>query len=70
MMTAVNEMKPDATEPNSGQFTFAAGDAIHNWAVQHGAYNGSLGASASTTFGFTATGSSNTAPSDVSCTSP
>src|SRR4051794_172530 len=36
MMTAVNEMKPDATEPNSGQFTFAAGDAIYNWAVQHG----------------------------------
>jgi endo-1,4-beta-xylanase len=36
MMTAVNEMKPDATEPNSGQFTFTAGDAIYNWAVQHG----------------------------------
>jgi endo-1,4-beta-xylanase len=36
MMTAVNEMKPDATEPNSGQFTFAAGDAIYNWATQHG----------------------------------
>lgn len=36
MMTAVNEMKPDATEPNSGQFTFSAGDAIYNWAVQHG----------------------------------
>src|SRR4051794_1773859 len=36
MMTAVNEMKPDATEPNSGQFTFQAGDAIYNWAVQHG----------------------------------
>src|SRR6188472_4562463 len=36
MMTAVNEMKPDATEPNSGQFTFGAGDAIYNWAVQHG----------------------------------
>ncbi|WP_438873025.1 endo-1,4-beta-xylanase, partial [Paractinoplanes toevensis] len=36
MMTAVNEMKPDATEPNRGQFTFAAGDAIYNWAVQHG----------------------------------
>jgi endo-1,4-beta-xylanase len=36
MMTAVNEMKPDATEPSSGQFTFAAGDAIYNWAVQHG----------------------------------
>ena len=36
MMTAVNEMKPDATEPNSGQFTFGAGDAIYNWATQHG----------------------------------
>ena len=36
MMTAVNEMKPDATEPNSGQFAFPAGDAIYNWAVQHG----------------------------------
>jgi endo-1,4-beta-xylanase len=36
MMTAVNEMKPDATEPNSGQFNFTAGDAIYNWAVQHG----------------------------------
>jgi endo-1,4-beta-xylanase len=36
MMTAVNEMKPDATEPNSGQFTFQAGDAIYNWATQHG----------------------------------
>jgi endo-1,4-beta-xylanase len=36
MMTAVNEMKPDATEPNRGQFTFSAGDAIYNWAVQHG----------------------------------
>src|SRR6185436_13336736 len=30
------EMKPDATEPNSGQFTFAAGDAIYTWATQHG----------------------------------
>ncbi|MEU4215765.1 endo-1,4-beta-xylanase [Actinoplanes sp. NPDC026623] len=36
MMTAVNEMKPDATEPSSGQFDFRAGDAIYNWAVQHG----------------------------------
>ncbi len=36
MMTAVNEMKPDATEPNSGQFDFRAGDAIYNWATQHG----------------------------------
>ena len=36
MMTAVNEMKPDATEPSSGQFDFRAGDAIYNWATQHG----------------------------------
>ncbi|WTD61804.1 endo-1,4-beta-xylanase [Micromonospora sp. NBC_01638] len=36
MMTAVNEMKPDATEPNRGQFDFRAGDAIYNWATQHG----------------------------------
>ncbi len=36
MMTAVNEMKPDATEPNAGQFNFSAGDAIYNWATQHG----------------------------------
>ncbi|GAB3795968.1 endo-1,4-beta-xylanase [Micromonospora zhanjiangensis] len=36
MMTAVNEMKPDATEPNQGQFNFSAGDAIYNWAVSHG----------------------------------
>ncbi|GIE16262.1 beta-xylanase [Paractinoplanes ferrugineus] len=36
MMTAVNEMKPDATEPSRGQFNFTRGDAIYNWAVQHG----------------------------------
>ncbi|MGC4749197.1 endo-1,4-beta-xylanase [Micromonospora sp. DT201] len=36
MMTAVNEMKPDATEPNRGQFDFRAGDAIYNWATQRG----------------------------------
>ncbi|PWK47410.1 endo-1,4-beta-xylanase [Actinoplanes xinjiangensis] len=36
MMTAVNEMKPDATQPNRGQFDFRAGDAIYNWAVQRG----------------------------------
>ena len=36
MMTAVNEMKPDATEPNQGQFSFSSGDAIYNWATQHG----------------------------------
>src|SRR5688500_16452387 len=31
MITAENEMKPDATEPNQNQFTFAAGDQIYNW---------------------------------------
>nr|WP_313900972.1 endo-1,4-beta-xylanase [Dactylosporangium aurantiacum] len=36
MMTAVNEMKPDATEPQRGQFNFTNGDRIYNWAVQHG----------------------------------
>ena len=36
MMTAVNEMKPGPTEPNRGQFDFRAGDAIYNWATQHG----------------------------------
>ncbi|MFG2046591.1 endo-1,4-beta-xylanase [Micromonospora sp. NPDC048935] len=36
MMTAVNEMKPDATEPNPGQFDFRRGDAIYNWATQRG----------------------------------
>ena len=33
MVTAENEMKPDATEPNQGQFNFSAGDAIYNWAT-------------------------------------
>jgi endo-1,4-beta-xylanase len=36
MMTAVNEMKPDATAPAPGQFDFRAGDAIYNWATQRG----------------------------------
>ncbi|MFI7302868.1 cellulose binding domain-containing protein [Micromonospora aurantiaca] len=38
--------------------------------VRNAAYNGTLGANASTTFGFTATGNGATAPSGVSCTSP
>jgi endo-1,4-beta-xylanase len=36
MITAENEMKPDATQPNQGQFTFSAGDQIYNWATARG----------------------------------
>src|SRR3954469_21375257 len=36
MVTAENEMKPDATEPNQNQFNFSAGDQVYNWAVGHG----------------------------------
>ncbi|HEX7490789.1 MAG TPA: endo-1,4-beta-xylanase [Candidatus Limnocylindrales bacterium] len=36
MVTAENEMKPDATEPNQNQFNFTAGDQIYNWAVGKG----------------------------------
>ncbi|MEV6872867.1 endo-1,4-beta-xylanase [Amycolatopsis sp. NPDC051128] len=36
MVTAENEMKPDATEPNQNQFNFSAGDQIYNWAISHG----------------------------------
>ena len=36
MITAENEMKPDATQPQRGRFTFAAGDQIYNWATQRG----------------------------------
>ncbi|MFD3515498.1 endo-1,4-beta-xylanase [Streptomyces sp. NPDC058657] len=35
-VTAENEMKIDATEPQRGQFDFTAGDRVHNWAVQNG----------------------------------
>ncbi|MES9521544.1 endo-1,4-beta-xylanase [Streptomyces capoamus] len=36
MVTAENEMKIDATEPQRGQFNFSAGDRVYNWAVQNG----------------------------------
>jgi endo-1,4-beta-xylanase len=36
MVTAENEMKPDATEPNQNQFNFTAGDNIYNWANSRG----------------------------------
>jgi endo-1,4-beta-xylanase len=36
MLTAVNEMKPDATEPIRGQFNFRSGDALYDYATQHG----------------------------------
>src|SRR3954454_12031222 len=36
MVTAENEMKPDATEPTQNQFNFSAGDQIYNWATSHG----------------------------------
>jgi endo-1,4-beta-xylanase len=36
MITAENEMKPDATQPQRGQFSFGAGDQIYNWATQRG----------------------------------
>jgi endo-1,4-beta-xylanase len=36
MISAENEMKLDATEPNQNQFTFSAGDRIANWAISNG----------------------------------
>ncbi|GGY70012.1 beta-xylanase [Streptomyces olivaceoviridis] len=36
MVTAENEMKIDATEPQRGQFNFSAADRVYNWAVQNG----------------------------------
>ena len=36
MITAENEMKPDATQPQRGNFTFSSGDQIYNWATQRG----------------------------------
>ncbi|MEV4463656.1 cellulose binding domain-containing protein [Micromonospora echinofusca] len=50
----------------NGTHTATTGDI----AVRNAAYNGTLGANASTTFGFTATGNGATAPSTITCTSP
>ncbi|SBT37011.1 non-reducing end alpha-L-arabinofuranosidase family hydrolase [Micromonospora auratinigra] len=36
MVTAENEMKPDATEPQQNVFNFSAGDQIYNWATGRG----------------------------------
>ncbi|MGY1999979.1 endo-1,4-beta-xylanase [Streptomyces rochei] len=35
-VTAENEMKIDATEPQRGRFDFSAADRVYNWAVQNG----------------------------------
>ncbi|GAA3398775.1 endo-1,4-beta-xylanase [Streptomyces roseoviridis] len=35
-VTAENEMKIDATEPQQGRFDFTAADRVYNWAVQNG----------------------------------
>jgi endo-1,4-beta-xylanase len=37
MVTAENEMKIDATEPNQNQFNFTGGDQVFDFAMQHGA---------------------------------
>ena len=36
MVTPENEMKPDATEPQRGQFDFRAADQVYDWATRHG----------------------------------
>src|SRR3990170_1185346 len=36
MVTPENEMKPDATQPQRGQFNFSSGDRIYDWATQRG----------------------------------
>lgn len=36
MVTAENEMRMDATEPNQNQFSFSGGDRILDWAQQNG----------------------------------
>ena len=64
------------------RLTLAGGQTIANvWngintgtsgavSVRNAAYNGSLGANASTSFGFLVNGSTNAAPGSISCTSP
>ncbi|GAA3273960.1 MULTISPECIES: cellulose binding domain-containing protein [Dactylosporangium] len=64
------------------RFTLAGGQSISslwngtntgtsgNVTVRNAAYNGTLGAGATTTFGFTATGDSSPPPTAVTCTSP
>jgi endo-1,4-beta-xylanase len=64
------------------RWTFAAGQTIGNlWngelstsgssvTVRNAGYNGTIGAGASTTFGFQASGAANPTPADVTCTSP
>jgi endo-1,4-beta-xylanase len=36
MVTAENEMKIDATEPNQNRFSFSRGDQVYDWATQRG----------------------------------
>lgn len=64
------------------QLTLAGGQTMANvWngtnngtsgtvTVHNASYNGSVGANASTAFGFIVNGSSNDAPGNLSCTSP
>ncbi|TQJ20152.1 poly(3-hydroxybutyrate) depolymerase [Micromonospora sp. A202] len=80
----VTVANPTATTLNGWTvgLTLAGGQAISSlWGgtntgttgsvtVRNAAYNGTLGAKASTTFGFTATGDGATPPSNVTCTSP
>ncbi|MFI6259348.1 cellulose binding domain-containing protein [Micromonospora zamorensis] len=80
----VTVANPTATTLNGWTvgLTLASGQAISSlWSgtntgttgsvtVRNAAYNGTLGANASTTFGFTATGDGATPPSNVTCTSP
>ncbi|MCG5470600.1 cellulose binding domain-containing protein [Micromonospora sp. LAH09] len=80
----VTVANPTATTLNGWTvgLTLAGGQAISSlWGgantgttgsvtVRNAAYNGTVGANASTTFGFTATGDGATPPGNVTCTSP